>query len=246
MKLARLGQGPEIFLSLQGEGKHQGRPSVFVRSSRCNLFCTFCDTPHTWNWADTAFVHLRDPRKFNRERETVELSPLAIVDWIGRFACRNVVLTGGEPLLQAEECAAVARHAQAADSRYQFEVETNGTIVPPYDLACRVGLFTVSPKLAHSGVPETLRRRDEVLEWFARSERSVFKLVVRNADDLGEVRQLCQRHDIDADRVFLMPEAVDRTALAEARQRVAALCLTEGYRYSDRLHIQLYGNQPGT
>src|SRR5262245_10049215 len=113
MKLASLHSRPEVFLSVQGEGRSIGRPSVFVRLSTCNLYCTFCDTDYTWNWQGTPFRHRRDAepgyRKFDPDRDLVELAPDAIAAEVARFDCRNVVLTGGEPLLQQGELAELVR-----------------------------------------------------------------------------------------------------------------------------------------
>ena len=60
MKLAKFGKGPEVFASIQGEGRNQGLFSVFVRTSLCNLHCVWCDTDYTWNWIGTRFAHVRD------------------------------------------------------------------------------------------------------------------------------------------------------------------------------------------
>jgi 7-carboxy-7-deazaguanine synthase len=244
MKLARLDDGPEIFLSLQGEGKNQGAPSVFVRTSRCNLYCTWCDTPYTWNWRGSEFAHL-DARQYDRERETLELGVLEIAQRVQHWQCRRVVLTGGEPLLQAPDCAALARTLRALDSRYQIEIETNGTIAPSAELDAAVQQYTVSPKLEHSRVERSLRLRPAVLAAFAENPRSVFKFVLSGAADVAAVCELVREHGIDADRVYLMPLGTSAEDLGARRPPIAQACLDHGYRFSDRLHIHLYGNRPG-
>jgi 7-carboxy-7-deazaguanine synthase len=244
MKLARMADGPEIFLSLQGEGKNQGAPSVFVRTSRCNLYCAWCDTPYTWNWRGSEFAHA-EVRQYDRERETVELDVLDVLEHVRRWACWRVVLTGGEPLLQAADCAALARALRALDSRYQIEIETNGTIAPSAELDAAVQQYTVSPKLDHSRVERSLRLRPAVLAAFAENPRSVFKFVLENAADVAAVQELVQEHGIDADRVYLMPLGTSAEDLGLRRPPIARACLENGYRFSDRLHIHLYGNLRG-
>jgi 7-carboxy-7-deazaguanine synthase len=244
MKLARLADAPEIFLSLQGEGKNQGTPSVFVRTSRCNLYCSWCDTPYTWNWFGSGFSHV-DARQFDRERESIELHVPAVAAWVRRFDCRRVVLTGGEPLLQAAECAELGRALRALDPRYQIEIETNGTLVPPPELDAVVDQYTVSPKLEHSGVERAHRLREVALQSFAQNPRSVFKFVVQGAADAEVVQALAQQYGIDADRIYLMPLGTTPDVLNARRSEIAQACLTRGFRFSDRLHIHLYGNRPG-
>jgi 7-carboxy-7-deazaguanine synthase len=244
MKLARLGAGPEIFFSLQGEGKNQGAPSVFVRTSRCNLYCVWCDTPYTWNWQGSAYRH-SGQRKFEMAAETIELDVMDVSDWVRRWPCRRVVLTGGEPLLQAADCARLIEQLKAADSGYVVEIETNGTLVPPPELDALLSQYTVSPKLASSGVERSLRLRDEALTYLAHSPKSVFKFVIADASDTAQVAELVTRYAIDPDRVYLMPEGTTPGRLAELRPGVAEACLEHGYRFSDRLHIHLFGNRPG-
>jgi 7-carboxy-7-deazaguanine synthase len=244
MKLARLGDGPEIFFSLQGEGKNLGAPSVFVRTSRCNLYCSWCDTPYTWNWSGTSFAH-EVGTKFDMHAQTLELDVHGVARWVRRWPCRRVVLTGGEPLLQAQDCAALARELRASDPEYVFEIETNGTLLPPAELDGSIDQYTVSAKLANSGVERSLRLRHEALAFFASSPKSVFKFVVAGSADVEQVRELVSAHRILADRVYLMPQASSPARLDELGPSIAAACLANGFRYSDRLHIHLFGNRPG-
>jgi organic radical activating enzyme len=244
MKLARLADGPEIFLSLQGEGKNQGTPSVFVRTSRCNLYCSWCDTPYTWNWQGSSFEHVGATR-FDRDKSTLELDPLEAAAWVRRFACQRVVLTGGEPLLQAAECASLASALREFDARYVFEVETNGTLLPSLELDALVEQYTVSPKLEHAGIERSLRLRDAPLSYFAASPKSVFKFVVRDRADTAQVDELARSYGIEAGRIYLMPLGTTTSDLNARSPSVAAACLDHGYRFSDRLHIHLFGNRPG-
>jgi organic radical activating enzyme len=246
MKLARNGAGPEIFFSLQGEGKHVGRPSVFVRTSRCNLYCRWCDTPYTWNWRGRGFEHTGgEESTFEPDAETVTLDVERIARHVQSFPCLNVVLTGGEPLLQADACVELMRGLRALDPGYRFDVETNGTLVPPPAMQELVELYMVSPKLENSGVEPSLRLRTDALRFFAREPRASFKFVLAASGDAREVLALAEAHGIASDRIYLLPDASSAAALRERSPGVAAACLAHGFRFSDRLHLHLYGKARG-
>ena len=106
MKLARLGDGAEIFHTLQGEGAGIGAPAVFVRLSLCNLHCVWCDTDHTWNFEGTPWKHEKDAlpgyAKHRKEDVIIEMGVDEVAEAVRGFGCRRVVLTGGEPLLRAD------------------------------------------------------------------------------------------------------------------------------------------------
>ncbi|MBC2593658.1 7-carboxy-7-deazaguanine synthase QueE [Ruficoccus amylovorans] len=249
MKLARHGTGPEIFESLQGEGLSMGVPSVFVRLSLCNLHCTWCDTAYTWNWTNTQYRHVNDtpdaPRKYRREEEIIELDCESVAELILKFRARNLIFTGGEPLLQGRELARLAAHLLRLDPACRFEVETNGTLRPPPALDAHIAQYNVSPKLSNSGNSPTEREKPDAIAFFARCERAWFKFVVANAADLEEVRTLQNRYDIPQSRILLMPEGTSPDELREKSRWLAPLCLQHGYRFGDRLHVHLYGSKRG-
>jgi 7-carboxy-7-deazaguanine synthase (Cx14CxxC type) len=129
----------EIFLTLQGEGAHAGRASVFCRFAGCNLWsgreadradatCQFCDTD---------FVGT-DGTLGGRYGSAVELADTIAAQWTGSASNRYVVLTGGEPLLQVDDALVEALHARG----FEIGVETNGTVAPPEGL----DWICVSPK----------------------------------------------------------------------------------------------------
>lgn len=244
IKLARLGAGPEVFYSIQGEGPQAGAPSVFVRLSRCNLYCTWCDTPYTWNWHGTKFRHSTSPT-FDRSEATIQLDITELTENILRHDCRRVILTGGEPLLQQSQLAELISRLRQRDGRYVFETETNGTRMPTPQLNANISLHVVSPKLSNSGVDETLRLPATSLEFFSRSDKSVFKFVVGSSVDLDEVHELAHRHSIDHSRIYLMPLGTTTKQLDQNSPRLVEACLRHGFRFSDRLHIRLFGDRPG-
>ncbi|MEX1119186.1 MAG: 7-carboxy-7-deazaguanine synthase QueE [Terrimicrobiaceae bacterium] len=227
----------EIFYSVQGEGELTGVPSVFVRTSGCNLRCQWCDTPYA-SW----------------QPEGQDKSVPDILKEVAGFPAQHVVLTGGEPMIAGEI------HELASGLRKQgkhITIETAGTIAPN-GIAC--DLASLSPKLANSTPPtdaigpgwverhETSRLRPEVLlEWIS-NHNFQFKFVVTGQRDLPEIEQLLSKLSapIPAWKIQLMPEGTSSEKLHEKQTELLDLCKAKGYRYCDRLHIHLFGNTKGT
>ena len=226
----------EIFYSIQGEGTLTGVPSVFVRTSGCNLRCNWCDTPYaSWNPEGT-------PQSIPQIIAAIEEHP-----------AKHVVLTGGEPMI-AKDIRALA--AEIKQRGYHITIETAATVAPE-DIAC--DLASLSPKLLNSapdsrlGVTwrkkhETLRWQPAVVQaWIDRGEYQ-FKFVVTQPADVDELEgMLASLHrEIPRDRVLLMPEGVTVEAIRARAGWLGELCKQRGYRYAHRLQIELYGNKRGT
>ncbi|HXK06526.1 MAG TPA: 7-carboxy-7-deazaguanine synthase QueE [Verrucomicrobiae bacterium] len=219
----------ELFYSLQGEGALVGVPSVFIRTSGCNLRCAWCDTPYT-SW----------------QPEGTDLSLDQILDEVRGHPARHVVVTGGEPMI-APEIVALSGRLRAAGMH--ITIETAGTVFQP--VAC--DLMSISPKLANStpsdpgwsGRHERLRIQPDVLaELMSRYEHQL-KFVVARPEDLDEVREIITTLQAARDRVILMPEGTDHERLRERGLWLAEICKNEGFRFSPRLHVELWGNQRG-
>jgi organic radical activating enzyme len=233
--------GPEIFASLQGEGPSMGVPVAFVRLSRCNLACTWCDTAYTWRFEGDNRPH-RDGIAFDRKANQVTLSPADAAARIAALGQNRLVITGGEPLLQAGALAEMLTHLPDIS----VEIETNGTVQPSARLDIRVDQYNVSPKLSHSGNPADLALIPERLDAWASDPRAFLKFVIAAPEDVDEVLALQRRHRFRPERVFLMAEGTDSAAQRERQAWLAPLCLEHGFRMSDRLHIHLYGDTRGT
>ncbi len=236
LKLSRLPHGePEIFTSIQGEGVSIGVPSVFVRLSLCNLRCTWCDTSYTWDW-----------RHYNPREQILSLSVEEVahrVERMGGQTIRNVVITGGEPLLQQRQLADLAALLKASNRR--IEIETNGTVTPERSLASLIDQWNVSPKLENSGNGCAKREVAPALEWFAACPSAFFKFVVAAEADVEEVHAFRRRYALPADHVLLMPEGRDPATINRRSWWLAERCLEHGYRFTSRLHILLWGDQRG-
>ncbi|MBH0112493.1 7-carboxy-7-deazaguanine synthase QueE [Novosphingobium sp. YJ-S2-02] len=236
---------PEIFASLQGEGASMGRPSTFVRLSRCNLACHWCDTAYTWRFTGDNRPH-DDALDFAREDNQVKLDEAEVARRVAALSPDRLVLTGGEPLLQGAALARMVSALKALRPGFHVEIETNGSVAPHPALDPLIDQFNVSPKLAHSGNPASLALVPERLAAYAADPRAFFKFVIAERSDLDEVLGLVASYDIVPERVFLMPEGRDSTTLRERSRWLGDLCAAHGFAFTDRLHIHLWGDTRGT
>jgi 7-carboxy-7-deazaguanine synthase len=227
----------EIFYSIQGEGELTGVPTVFIRTSGCNLRCRWCDTPYaSWN------------------PEGEEMSIEDIIKEVKKHPARHCVLTGGEPMVARgiKELAAALR----AEGQH-ITIETAGT-VPPEGIAC--DLASLSPKLSNSTPSpnqidqawiqrhEQTRLRPEILRAWLEAGNYQLKFVYTQTSDLIEIDALIESVGIlvPASKVLLMPEGTDEAHIASRQMELVSLCTQRGNRYCDRLHIRLFGNTKGT
>ncbi|MEM6586743.1 MAG: 7-carboxy-7-deazaguanine synthase QueE [Pseudomonadota bacterium] len=233
--------GPEIFASLQGEGPSVGKPVAFIRLSRCNLACTWCDTAYTWRFEGDNRPH-RDGVTFERKANQVKLPPVEAAQRITETGQNRLVITGGEPLMQGAALAEMMDHLPDVT----VEVETNGTTKAPSALDARIDQYNVSPKLAHSGNPSELALIPERLAAYAADERAFFKFVIAEPSDVKEVLEIVRAHRVPASRVFLMAEGTTSEVQRERQTWLSELALKHSFRMSDRMHIHLYGDTRGT
>lgn len=237
--------GPEIFASVQGEGASAGMPVAFVRLSRCNLACIWCDTAYTWHFASVYGGDNRPHRSgetYERKANQVTLAVAEVAERIEALHQTRLVITGGEPLLQA---GALAELLELLPDM-TVEIETNGTTRAPPRLDIRVDQYNVSPKLGHSGNAPELALIEERLDAYALDTRAFFKFVIADPVDIDEVIELQRLHAIPSNRIFLMPEGTDSATLRSRMDWLVPLCLDHGWRLSDRLHIHLFGDTRGT
>jgi len=233
--------GAEIFASLQGEGPSAGMPVAFMRLSRCNLACTWCDTAYTWHFEGDNRPH-RDNMTFDRKANQIKLSPAEAAAKIAALGQKRLVITGGEPLMQCGPLADML----AILSDIEVEIETNGTTKANSHVDIRVDQYNVSPKLSHSGNPRDAAIIPERMDFYASDPRAFFKFVIAEPVDVEEVLALQRTYGIPAKRTFLMAEGTTSQDLRERQAWLSDFCLEYGLRMSDRLHIHLYGDTRAT
>lgn len=237
-----LNNEPEVFYSIQGEGKSMGKPAIFVRLSQCNLHCVWCDTPFTWNWEGSKHEH---PDKYKREEYQREVSTEDLVNLVAQYPCKRIILTGGEPMIQQDRLIELMTALRSSDNDYIFEIETNGTFEPSKEFETLINQYNVSLKLSNSGDKKGLRIKSESVEYFAGNTKSNFKFVVDNLQDLTEIEELIKEFHIQSNQVILMPQARTREELLNKQSEVIEICKNRGFSFSDRLHIRVYGDKQG-
>lgn len=212
----------EVFASIQGEGTLAGVPSLFIRTTGCNLRCVWCDTPYT------SFT----PRGDDWTLDQLE-------QWARGFPhISHSVITGGEPLIQPA-IADLARRIHGL--RHHITVETAGTVYA--DLPC--DLMSISPKLANSGQASGVRYRPDILKRLMQSYDYQLKFVIQSSGDLDELHRMLEETGASRERVLLMPEGITPEDIRRRAQWLVDLCKLEGFRYSPRLHIDIWGHRSG-
>ena len=222
----------EVFFSIQGEGILAGTPSSFVRTTGCNLRCTWCDTPYT-SW----------------QPEGEDRMLVSILDEVRQNAGTHVVVTGGEPMLTEDVVLLTKRLKEIGQ---HITIETAGTVYQP--VTC--DLMSISPKLANSTPHEReggrwaaqhdrLRYQPDVLRRLIAEFPYQLKFVVQTHEDLPEIQKIIKEIGAAPSRVVLMPEGTDAATLRERGVWVAEICRREHFHFSPRLHIDLWGNRRG-
>jgi 7-carboxy-7-deazaguanine synthase len=224
----------EIFHSIQGEGRLVGIPSVFIRTSGCNLRCVWCDTPYT-SW-----------KPEGKERKLGD-----ILAEVKKCRTRHVVITGGEPFLAHEIEELTAKLKQ---ENHHITIETAATVFKP--VVC--DLISMSPKLSNSTpwkrengkfarMHEEHRLNFEVMRRFMDRYDYQLKFVVDKKKDLGEILAILKRLKcVDRSRALMMAQGRTQKEIRDKAPWIVELCKTHGFGYTPRLQIELYGNRRGT
>jgi 7-carboxy-7-deazaguanine synthase len=207
--------------TFQGEGPSCGHPALFIRLSRCNLSCTKCDTKYTWDWSQF------DPRK-----ESTKQSVADLVTWATSSPVELVVITGGEPLVEA---------LLAAGKRVEFE--TNGTIPPVPELLVDGVRFNVSPKIASFGMDEAKSVVPAALKAFVASGMAAFKFVASSAGDLDRIAELADAHRLAP--VWVMPEGTTADAITATTRVLADAVAARHWHFTTRLHVLAFADARG-
>lgn len=238
----------ELYTCIQGEGKYAGIPHILIRFVGCRLRCqfanSFCDTSHN-SWK---------PEKGSIKYEDI------IAFYETHPVIKYTMITGGGPTLSAEVLQEICSLAKSYGHTVTIETEGSEFVQTCADL------ISLSPKLSsstprlgninpytnqevkqsHIDQHEKWRQNYEAMALMInRHEDYIIKPVVTNERDLIEVEELLDKLNVPNNRVYLMPAGVTDEQLNATRKWLFDVCIKNGYRYSDRLHVIVYGDKRG-
>jgi len=204
----------EIFYSLQGEGPFVGLPSVFIRLGGCiEPLCPWCDTEYAWH-------------------EFMEMGLAEIMVEVNRYACKDVVITGGEPFLQWE-LGLKDLHCELVKSGYRIFYETSGKVDIPGLVDATI---VMSPKNIEG-------------QWHLPLENILkahyYKFVADTDASLNEIDRFVKDHAIAKDQVFIMPQGKTRAEQLKRMKTIFSFCREHGYRMTPRLQVLIFDDKRG-
>jgi organic radical activating enzyme len=224
--------------TIQGEGPFAGQPAVFVRFMGCNLSCSWCDTPYTW-----------DATRFNltAERTSMPAGLIALKAESCGINSKIVILTGGEPLLQQDKPGWRRLLESLEHAGKHAHLETNGTIAPNQTTMAHMSAIVVSPKLDNAG--DHRGHQDPALHpgWMeVAGFRWVYlKFVCQTPADVAYCAEYAAEIGWPRERVWVMPEGVTAVELAERWPAIAAAAARHCVNASHRLHVLAWGTERG-
>lgn len=232
----------ELFTSIQGEGQRTGSPSIFIRTTGCNLKCVWCDTPYTSIKPEKGIYTWEDA-----------------LSYVNTSKVSDVVITGGEPLLWQKD--GLIDFCRKCTSKGIFvTIETNGTIPIDPLMSYIVDLFSVSPKLSNSKEPFEKRFNGDFWECLKVLNFDYqIKFVISSEDDIYEagafLKEIMAVQPSDLGplmrlkllkmKTWFMPLGKTEEELKSRREWLVQQCIEEGVRYCERLHVVIWGDKRG-
>lgn len=233
---------PEIFDTIQGEGRNIGRHTAFVRLSECNQHCNFCDTAFTWAFKPELGEGHDDGRTFLRSEWQTQRPVTEIAQKVFEANNESVVITGGEPMMQQAAVTNLIKELRAKNPNYHAEIETAGTIAPTDELASLLSQINVSPKLSSSGNDIRKSIKEKPLKKLAEAGAD-FKFVVTSEQDIDEILSVISLSGVKPEKVFLMPEGRTPEEIQRHGDMIADLCKKHNFNLTTRLHVILWGDK---
>ncbi|TAJ08680.1 7-carboxy-7-deazaguanine synthase QueE [Marinilabiliaceae bacterium JC017] len=249
--------------TIQGEGKLAGITSLFIRLSSCNLRCMWQMEDGSYCRCDTAYASFHP----NKTKElTVEQIVALVKNNLGPI--KHVVITGGEPLRQKKALATLCKQLKT-ELDIHLTMESNGSMFDE-EVAKWIDLFSISPKLSNSNptpaklvhyqLEETAPLREhannrvniEALQAYinlsnATNKQLQFKFVAGRTEDAREIKKefLNRLTNWKSEDILIMPLGATQEELAKSTPLVLDLAVRNGWRFTPRIHIDLFGSKTG-
>lgn len=248
--------------TIQGEGRLAGTPSIFVRLQGCNLRCFWRDADGNIVPCDTRHASFD-----NEGQKTMEVTDIVKIIEQNRGNINHVVITGGEPMLQARGLVELLDRLKVMN--IHTTIETNGTI---FNEQCvkLASLMSISPKLPssipsedklltcgyiadfqtikHAGIIADIRPLQQIIDTVRKYENALqLKFVVASPRDADDIKShfVDRLRDISADDIFVMPMATTAEAMHRNGFFAMQMAIENNWHYSPRLHIDMFGNREG-
>jgi len=223
----------EIFgPTVQGEGIHTGQLVAFLRLAGCNLACSWCDTPYSWDWE--RYDYDAEVHKMTLEEIATQIEPMRV---------SRIIVSGGEPMLQQRNFAGIREVTGCL-----LDIETNGTVIPKLETIDAVDMFVVSPKLSHSGDTEQARVNPDALIAFAelsKQGKAMFKFVAETPSDFNEIEAMIDIANIPAAAVWVMPLGATADDQLASMRLLADPVISKGWNLSPRIHTLIWNLERG-
>ncbi|UCN00009.1 7-carboxy-7-deazaguanine synthase QueE [Sulfurimonas sp. SWIR-19] len=246
----------EHFYSIQGEGKYVGTPSLFFRFGGCNMKCEGFGCMETAN-DGTVVVGCDTVYAVNKEHFLKSWVPVYKVEELLNVLSLydlpeavDIVLTGGEPLIYANDALFVAFLEALVAKGHQITFETNGSLAVDFEKypVYKECVFALSVKLFNSGESLNKRLRGDVIYNIAANAKDAFFKFSIDKESINmaleEEIQSVTMHSPQT-KVYCMPVAGSKKELEENTQPLIEFCKAKGYNFSDRLHIRIWDANKG-
>ena len=246
----------EHFYSIQGEGRYVGTPSLFFRFGGCNMKCEgfgcIEKAPNGDDVLGCDTVYAVNKEHFAQNWVPIEHEQdlLKILDLYELPEGVDVVLTGGEPLIYANEAVFLRFLERLIADNHRVTFETNASINIDFDKhkVYRECVFALSVKLSNSKEPLSKRVRGDVIFNIAQNAKDAFFKFSIDADSinlsLDEELESILMHSPQTS-VYCMPLGGSREEVEANTEPLIEFCKVQGYNFSDRLHIRIWDMNKG-
>lgn len=231
--------------TIQGEGKLNGIPSLFIRLAGCNLHCGWQTEDGRFSPCDTAYAAYTI-----QDSHTMEVEDICQTIVCNSTSIRHIVITGGEPLLQKEELKILCSRLKQIGN-FHITLETNATLYN-HEVVKNIDFFSLSPKLSSSHFRQKVVTINPIcIQQFinhAKEQQKDFQLkfVYARESDIAEIKALLsQLTGWQPEDVLLMPLGEHAEMLRMNTHQTLEHCIRNGWRFCERLHISLFGDKAG-